>query len=208
MATLTNYLTYVRERLGVPATDSMFTDAQVTNAVNQAIHALDEEHDWPWCQASATIATSTSTIVLSAYVSTWKRVVSLSIPTEDHQLTNWPADDLLAEPTTNTGMPDRYALWAENIEVRPAPDASYSFKLGYIKRETDLSSGSDQPLLPSQFDGAVISYAAYLLATREGDTTNAAVHLAAYNDWVRRMRDSVRRYSGTKRVSVRPGGWI
>jgi hypothetical protein len=134
--------------------------------------------------------------------------VSLSIPAENQQLTNWPADDLLSEPTTVTGLPDRYGLWAENIEVRPAPDQSYSFKLGYIKRESDLVSGSDQPLLPSQFDGAVISYACYLLATREGDTTNAAVHLATYNDWVRRMRDSVRRYSATKRISVRPGGWI
>lgn len=208
MATLTNYMTYVRDRLGVPSTDGMFTDAQVTSAINQAIHALDEEHDWPWMQASATIATNTTTIVLSSYVSTWKRVVSLSIPTENQQLTVWPTDDLLSEPTTVTGMPDRYGLWAENIEVRPAPDATYSFKLGYIKRETDLASGSDQPLLPSQFDGAIIAYAAYLLATREGDTTNAAVHLANYKDWVVRMRDSVRRYSAPKRVSVRPGGWI
>ena len=37
MATLTNYLTYVRERLGVPSSDAMFTDTNVTNAVNQAI---------------------------------------------------------------------------------------------------------------------------------------------------------------------------
>ena len=208
MATLTNYMTYVRDRLGVPTSDTMFTDAQVTAAVNMALHALDEEHDWPWCQASASIATSTSTIVLSSYVSTWKRVVTISIPTSNKQLVPWPATDLLSEDPSFTGEPDRYAVWAENIVLRPVPDASYSYSLQYIKRETDLSAGSDQPLLPSQFDGAVVAYAAYLLATREGDTTNAAVHLATYKEWVARMRDNVKRTSAPRRVSVRPNGWI
>lgn len=208
MATLTNYMTYVRDRLGVPASDTMFSDAQVTSAVNMALHALDEEHDWPWCQATAVITTSTSTLTMSVYATTWKRIASVTIPTSEKKLVAWPTEDLLTESVTSLAEPDRYGLWAEAIILRPVPDATYTYNVNYIKRETDLSAGSDQPLLPSQFDGAVIAYAAFLLATREGDTGSAAAHLATYKEWVVRMRDNVKRLSAPRRVSVRPNGWI
>jgi hypothetical protein len=64
--TLTEMRTAVRTRIGNPSTDGFFTDAQLTDLINEALAAVSAEEDWPWLQTSANITTVAGTAAYAA----------------------------------------------------------------------------------------------------------------------------------------------
>lgn len=68
------------------------------------------------------------------------------------------ADDQTANPQ---GVPNFWYYYAETIRVYPEPDAGYDLTLRYYKKPTLLSSATDVPDVPSEFEELLVLGAAY-----------------------------------------------
>lgn len=195
--TLSELQSALRTRLGVPNTDALFTDSVCTDLINQALHAIEVRHDWPWLEAVETITTANGD---DDYVPAagWMRTVSLTIsgraPLERKTITE--IDELLG----TTGDPRFYTVFAEQIIVRPVPTSALAIRHRYIKKETDLAGGSDTPLLPASYHGALIALAASFAFRRSNQLADAGAAQAEYQAWEERM------LSRADRLSEETGG--
>ena len=201
---LSTMRTAVRTRLGSPATDGFFSDAQLNDLINEGLQAYATEHDWPWLEATETLTTSAGSAALSPS-GTWTRTKGLIIDGYD-ALEMVSLAELRGVPTTIRGVPRVYCIEQEAILLRPVPNAAYSVTHDYYKVEPELVGDANQPLLPSQFRYAIIEYATYLAHLRAGQPGPAQAALSAYSQWIQRMRDNRRRSTSTIKVRVRPGG--
>lgn len=174
----------LRTRLGVPSTDALFTDSVCTELINAAVHAIEVKHDWPWLEAVETINTVNGTDTYTP-ASGWMRTVSVTIsgrpPLERRTIEE--IDLLLGA----SGDPRFYTVFAEQIVVRPVPTSALAMKHRYIKTETDLSAGSDTPLIPAAYHQAVVSLAAHYGFRRSNQLADAGAALAEYQQWEDRM---------------------
>lgn len=194
----------VYDRLGVPTTDPQITAAVVQRLVNDALHEYEVEHDWPWLQASETLTTANGTDTYSL-AANWRRTVSLRI-SDDWSLDRYGLQDLFDSFSDNTrGRPEAYTIWADQVILRATPDAVYSVKHRYMKKEADLSADGSAPFLPLEYQGCVVEKAASTALRRLRDEQRAASAEAAYQRWLVKMRDDTRRSRGNGHVRVRPG---
>lgn len=182
--TLATMQTSLRVRLGVPTDDALFTDTVLASLLNDALHAIEVKHDWPWLEAVETIATASGTANYSP-ASGWMRTVNVTIsgrpPLERVGINE--LDMLLG----TTGDPKYYGIFAEKIEVRPVPTTILSMTHRYIKKETDLASAGDTPLIPASFTPAVVALAAAFGFRRSNQLADAGAALAEYQQWEERM---------------------
>lgn len=201
----------VRNRLGVPSSDSFYTDAILTDFINEAVQAYAAEESWPWLQAETTFVTSpvTPTAVTGADFNVpadWTRTKSLDIFGFETMVL-MPQQDMTQ--IVNIGRPLQYCVVNDKIRLRPFPDSVYTIDHEYYKIEPELVNDSDEPLLPNQFRKALVDYATYLAHERSSlEPQRVAEALARYNMWLTRMRQWRRRISAPQKVRVRPGSWL
>lgn len=202
---LTTMRTAVRTRIGNPSTDGFFSDAQVTDLVNEALQVVSTEDDWPWLQTSETIATVAGT---QAYTpaADWVRTKELHIVNFEPLVFKSLAEinnygDVQAQP-------DSYTIYDEDLLLGPIPGAAYNVVHQYIKYEPALSNDNDTPIMPSQFHYAIVTKAAQLAHLRAGYAERADREEKEYQQWYRRMVSFRRRSQRPVRPRVRPGGWL
>lgn len=170
--------------MGLPTTDSLITDTVLTALINEAIHTLEYEGEWWWLEGTETLNATVGNSTLTPSSTNYSRTKSLTYTTgQDLDLKDIAFLDILLP---SQGPPAFYGFWGNIIHIRPKADTSYSFTHRYLKRELDLASGSDTPLVPDRFTPAIVEYAAYLGYRRSNDGDNAALCLSAYKDWVKR----------------------
>lgn len=197
----------VLSRMGLTSADALFTSTVLTELVNEAVHAIETENDWPWLEAITTHSTTAGTQTLTVPTD-WLRTRNLWI-TDNGPLTNTGFTDLRARFEASVqGQPAMYSVTADTIYLGPTPDAVYTVNHHYIKREPDLTSDTDSPLMPASFHPAIVEHATYLGLRRSREEGRASVALDAYQGWLRRMVDNRRRSSQSMRVRVRSGGWL
>lgn len=209
--TLTKMRTSVRNRLGVPSSDSFYTDTILTDFVNEAVQAIAEEESWPWLQAGTTFVTalvtpSTTSGADYAIPTDWQRTKNLVVFGFE-PFTLQPQQDI--DQVIALGRPLSYCVVNDKIRVRPFPDGAYTITHEYYKVEPELVNDSDEPLLPNQFRKAIVDYATYLAHERSSlEPQRVQEALARYNMWLNRMRQWRRRISANQKVRVRPGSWL
>lgn len=202
--TFATMLTSVRTRLGNPATDGFFTDAQIGDLVNESLQYNTALGEWPWTKASTTFNTAAGTATYDpTSASGWVKTRSLTIDGYD-TMQELSLQEIREMPTTVQGTPAYWALENELIHLRPVPNAVHVVIHDYIKREPELS-GVAEPLMPDQFRYAIIEYAAYLAHMRQGDLGAADRALARHQKWSEAMADMRRRTTNAKRIRVRSG---
>lgn len=183
----------VKTRMAVPGTDALFTSAVLTDLINSALHYIETEADWPWLEASETITTTNTT---DAYTpnANWRRTIDLRLST-GHVLRRIPVAEL--DFYTGTGEPRLYAIYANQLVLRPTPVTSFlpTILHRYIRKETDLASGSDTPLMDSSYHSAIVEYATFLAHRRQAKTAEADAALAAYETWRDQMIRRAHRWS-------------
>lgn len=172
--------------MGLPTTDSLITDTVLTANINEALHTLENEGEWQWQEATETIAATVGNASLTPSSTNYSRTVALTIPGGD------PLEvrdiEFLDKLVNASGPPVFYGFWAGTLLIRPKADTSYSFTHRYLKREIDLASGSDTPLVPDRWVPAVVEYASMLCYRRMNDAANAKICLDSYMQWVDRAR--------------------
>lgn len=200
---LSTMRTAVRTRLGVPATDGFFTDAQVTDIINEALQIFATEYDWPWLKTQENIATVAGT---GSYTPTsgWYRTKALTINNEN-SMQKRSLQEIREFNTDETGIPEVYCEDAGTLLLRPVPDQVYTVVHDYYKFEPELVDDADVPLVPAQYRWAIVELACHIAHLRQGDETRAERSLAAYGLWISKILDNRRRTSPPTRVRVRPG---
>jgi hypothetical protein len=171
----------VRNRIGVPATDSLFTDPVVNEIVNHALHAIEAEWDWPWLEATENIPTAAGTASYAPLSTSWLRTLELQYG-DYPPLERWDIARLRAMGVP-AGRPNYFAVYADQLQLRPVPTAVLTLTHLFIKRENDLAADADTPLMPATYHWALVEYAAYLCYRRSNRLDAAGGALAAYTAW-------------------------
>lgn len=209
MADLSALRTKVLDRIGVPSTDPQFPAALLTRFVNDAMHFIETDHDWPWLNASATITTTAGDDTY-AFPADYRRTRSILAPSggEPLPLRRYSIDELDSRwPTSGRGRPEAWGVDGEQIILRPMPDAVFTLTHRYVKSEPDLAGDTDVPLMPTAFHAAIAEVAAWMALRRDKQDPRAVAAWSAYANeqagWRRKMLDDARRFGGPARVRVR-----
>lgn len=201
---LSVYRTRVRNRMAAHTADTFLTDARVDEAVNNALGQTVLEHDWPWLQTSNSfpLVPGTTDYALGA---TFLKVKSVTLPLLGQPVQQRTVQEIDQVIVSITGVPQYYAVYGNNIELRPSPAQADTIKIRFYRTEPVLVAGVDTSLILDPFTDMVIEYAAYLLfrATRESD--KAADALSAYKQMVERAQDNIKQSREPLRITVRPG---
>lgn len=195
----------VRLRTNSSSTDATLDPSTLNAFINSANFQIASEADWPWRQVSTTFSTVLGTDTYTPPTD-WLRTKMLKVANEvPMRLLSVIDLEQRWYSTQMTGIPREYTIEADQIILRPIPDGVYVVTHRYVKVEPVLDTDEDTPLMPSQFQSAIVELAAYLSHRRMGNTNDADVAKAAYSDWRNRMVSEHSRTMAPKRVRVRPG---
>ena len=93
--------------------------------------------------------------------------------------------------TVHSGQPDRYALFdvdsSELVQfhVHPSPAATDTIQMRYRKSLPDLTSGTDQHLLPDQWDQCIIYFAASFALDSQNELERAGYYRGVASQLIR-----------------------
>lgn len=195
----TELVTAVYNRLGVPSGDALLTSTIVGAAVNEALQEVNSEEDWPWFNATETIATVAGTAAYALNAS-WLRTRSVKI-SDDFPLERYSEEELsdLYPFATSTNRPQGYAIEGGQLLVGPVPNGVYSLQHRYVKFEGTLS-GVQTPLMPAQFHSAIVELATHITLKRSRESLRAQESLANYQRWLSKIKKYRRRFTGPGRI--------
>lgn len=193
---LTNLITAVRTRLGVPATDAFFSDTNITDLINSALTYIAGRHDWYWLEQVEFLDTAAGVDTISTTAGS-QRTIAL-YDASGIQLEWMGLPDLVRIPKdANSDTLRFFGYRGSDIVVRPTPLSTSVDALTHIYRGTEprLAVGSDTPLMPEQFHDAVADWACYFSQLRQGDLNDAKAWQASGEAWVQLMIESADRYA-------------
>jgi hypothetical protein len=202
MATLMQLRRMVRNRLGVPSSDSFFRDDVLDDAINSAIATFEAERNWPWQLRSDTVVAQPDGTV--ALPSDWRSTRAVYLGRDELGLIA-PYD--LFGHGDEPGTPSVFSHIGNVIEVRARPSEPTELRLMYYRNAALLANDIDEPDMPANAYPAIVAKAAQLSATREDDRPSATTHLIEYEQWLQRLlntSESSKRPVGRR---IRPGNW-
>jgi hypothetical protein len=168
------------------------TSAIILDLLNEAVKAIAAESLWPWLQTSETLSTSTSSQELTPNAN-WTFTKALWI-TGFPALAYVPLERFIEY--ADTGQPVVYTIDQGKIKVAPQPNIVYSINHVYYKTETTLVSGSDAPVLPTQFYNAIVAKAAAIGFQRANQLDAYQIEAALSGEWMTRIKRFARRQNG------------
>lgn len=192
-------------RLGVPEGDALLTPTVVNAAINEALHEIDSEQDWPWLQVAEPIMTVDGDETVTPG-GTWLRTESLRI-VGDVPLERLTFDEMHDRYPANvgaTGRPVAFAIEKDEIFLRPIPDGVYELDHRFIAEQEDFDGDDDVPRMPPQFHPAIACLAAHVVLGRSREDGRAAAALNDYERWQKKMKRHRRRHKGPARIRT---GW-
>lgn len=173
--------------------------------INRGYHRICEEADWPFLQivASGTAPLSSLTDI--------REVIYVLDTTNNAELQGSTANDIAyLDPNVSTaGTPQYWWLDQDTIKVYPT-SASASLSVRYVKVPTDLSSGSDTPVLPTRYHPLIVD-AAVLEAAKDADDLNTLQVLQAdYDRRIQEMKRTLlnRNHQGPDYIRPVNSGWL
>lgn len=182
----------LRTRVGVPASDALYTDAVCTALINAALHHIESEADWGWLEAEETVATINGT---ATYSLPTRYRSSIGVYSPD----GFPLEKATAESHRllrgASGTPKVWDVFGSSLRLAPVPTGAANLTHAYIGGEADLAADGDTPSLPAVWHNAVVEYAAYLGFRRWSAQADAGSALAAYEEWLDQMLKKAPRHS-------------
>jgi hypothetical protein len=192
---LSELRTAVRQRLGVPASDSFYTDAVLTSLTNEANRWIAAQWDWPWLEKTETITTvdaQQDNATAADYSATIAVVDSTGVPLERR-----PISDILRMGTGKAGIVRYFTAYGSKLVWRPVPNGNLSPVHYYRCTEPALANDGDTPLLPSQYHEAIVEYATAVALERRGLVSEAQARYKTVQTWIENMRARADRYSAS-----------
>jgi len=131
-----------------------FTDtdtATLTELLNDAYEDVWGREAWPFRDAQTTETTTAGNATLTLPTD-FGKATSLVIDDLAVNLIPKRHDELLHQfsgDLTYSGLPIYYYFVGNVLKLYPVPDAVYTVTIAYVKKFTPLTSGTDEPALPS-----------------------------------------------------------
>lgn len=197
----------VMARTGIDSTDQGLATNVLNDFINEANLQIADVHDWPWRITQTTFPTiaGVGTYTLPAnHLRTRTLKIAQARPMAQRNLLDL---ETLFYDDQAVGQPTDYALEGAELLLRAVPDAIYNVSHRYLMFEPALTQDQDEPLMPEQFQTSIVELASALAFRRIGNFEAAAVAQAAFEGWLLKMHDKVRRSRQTVVPSVRPGAW-
>lgn len=202
--TLTTLRARALDRVATHAGDTYYTTTRLDLAINAALQQITSEFDWPWLQTSLSfpLVNGVSSYALGATFLRLKSVTLSDIGQPLQQRSISEIDQIIASVT---GVPNVYAIFSGNLEVRPTPSAANTLLIRFYQVEPILVNPSDTALIPENYSDGVLDYVAYLLYRGRKEPDKSAEAFTGYRLWVKRTQDNVRQSKEPTRIIVRPG---
>lgn len=197
---LSDLITRVQQRVG----DTGFSTSEIANYINDTIRDVYNEYTLPFMETSQayTVTIGASDITNGSGLPTnFVQAINLTYTSasgeniipyiEYRELDNlYPdADDTTAHPA---GYPEYWYKYGTTIRVYPVPSTAYAVTLKYMKEPTALSSGSDVPEVPTEFEEILVVGAAYRVLQVKDYYDQAAILQNKYDELLQKL---VKKYS-------------
>jgi hypothetical protein len=199
--TLATLRTEVYRQANASTSDATITSTAVNAAINEAIRFIESIYDWPWLLTATTVSitggTNTGTIPTAA-----QRVKTLKDEYGPLQYLGW--EEFFDRYTADTpGRPDFYTVNATQILVDKEPTTTTSLDILYVSYSTALSADGDNPLIPAQYQDAIVALATSYVHRNTYQYDKAKIAFDAFTNWLKIMQDNRRRVAGPRRVRTR-----
>jgi hypothetical protein len=103
------------------------------------------------------------------------------------------------------GVPQRYILYGDYMELHPSPNSAYSLQIRYTSMVTDLTAETDVPSIHTSARKAILYLTESEVFTDIGDDARAATRRAlAYNHLSTLQNKHSRRAKAVDKWGVRP----
>ncbi len=197
--------------VGSDANDGLLTPTLVGSFINDALHAVEQESDWPWLETSETLAVlaGVDTYAPGAVGGHWLR--TRWIEDDVQKVLEWYSREEMGDRwrSTTVGKPVEFSVYADTIYLRPVPDAAYTYRHFYQQSEVDLVSPTDVPLMPATYHQAIIDYASYLCFKASREVERANLTFQEFQDRLAMMKQRAKRsVDQPGKVRIRPGSWL
>ena len=109
---------------------------------------------------------------------------------EPLDLIDFDIDDQITGERPDTeakGTPLAYFIWNESIFLRPVPDVAQTLKLYGHKQPTDITSGTDDLLIPSMFHYVLIDYVTSELAFKDNNSSVGLYYASKFQKGVNKV---------------------
>jgi hypothetical protein len=94
-------------------------------------------------------------------------------------------DQIARLPEQTDGKPLKYIRLRDYIQLVPPTDAVYSIRVHYITDTTDLTSGSDVPVVPTPWHIAIALLGKWYYYNHHNQVPKAQAAMVAYREWLR-----------------------
>lgn len=197
---LSDIVTKVQQRVR----DTNYSSTEIKNYINDAQNDIFNEFKLPQLQATQnyTLTINESDITNgSGLPSDYVQAVNLVITADNYErpLTyvdfreidrfDTDPDDTDANPAN---VPDRWYYYNDTIRVFPVPSSAFTVTLKYYKRPTELSSDSDVPQVPKEFEELLVLGAAYRVLQVKDNYDQAGI---LENSFIEKLQKLVNKYS-------------
>ncbi len=163
MSTLSSLVSDLRNYIKSDPNDKIWGSAIKESAINSAYFQIQKDGGfrWPQNEASTTQVTVGGTAEY-ALPTDFIRLEMVQFSDTLGQLTPTTKQAAMRNGTTSQGRPSNYYLWNQKLGFYSTPDTAYPANILYRKRLATLTGVQDS-LFPSDFDNAIVRYAAYIL---------------------------------------------
>jgi hypothetical protein len=164
--------------------------------LNIAMHdIISRSGSWAWLQASGEFDTDANEHEYNIADINDDVAHILTILEKTNQRFLWavpPAryDENNPDPELNTGPPEAYTVWADQIVLFPDPDGVYTLDVRYYMAVVDLDDDDDTPPWPDRFDYVWLFGAEYYGLMFNDDARSLVVSRQFDRGIARMMADS------------------
>lgn len=179
--------------------DTGYSSTEIKSYLNDTQNDVFNEYRLPFMEATQdyTLAVGVSDLTNGVGLpSNYVQAIDIFLTTQGREkLLNWidirVFDDKYPDGDGSSlypnGVPDEWYFYAETIRLAPKPDQAHTATLRYHKKPTLLSSDSDVPDLPSQFEELLVVGAAYRVLQAKDNYDQAAILQNKYDELLQKL---------------------
>lgn len=186
----------VKARFGDPSAQ-IFDADYYCNAINEAYSAvIDVSPFWPFLETNTTgLSIAANSVAGMALPADATRVLALFNTTDlirMEQITGRRTHlDMYPEGANQSGTPIQYRIFNNTIFVFPVPSVTTSFSLDYAVRPARLATGGASPVIPDQYQEAIIEHAIATANIDDGNMDQYNAHMAVFGQKMEQMKNDL-----------------
>lgn len=208
----TYQLSTVRTRLNQKLDDTAFDTATANQFINDAQREILNSRRWVFMEREGSVTTTSGSTSLTSVPTTMQAPISMRVysPTGNAIILPYVEyedfDVELPNPTVaGSTAPSAWYVFDLVPYVYPTANGTYTLKLKYIKKPTELSNDTDVPEIPEEFSELLV-LAAYkrALEFNDEDLTKVSKIEMEIEKHMSKMDDRYKRQKGTPHIMRQP----